>query len=185
MDLCAWLECDLDELAACVRGVDGGQVEALGERVLQAQRVFVLGAGRSGLAMRMFALRLMQLGWTVHVVGDATTPAIAPGDLLIVGSASGETAGVATLVRLAREAGAQVAALTAEPDSSIGRMADHCVKIPGSTPKSAGSGASSRLPMASVLEQAYLVVLDCLVAWLAERTRQTDAAMMARHANLE
>ncbi len=56
--------------------------------------------------------------------------------------------------------------------------------IPGETTKVQLEGAT-RLPLAAALEQATLVVLDALVAALAERLGETQATMMARHANLE
>src|SRR5680860_827298 len=58
------------------------------ERLHRAGRVFVLGAGRSCLALRMTAMRLMHLGLTVHVVGEVTAPAIAAGDVLLAASGS-------------------------------------------------------------------------------------------------
>lgn len=184
MDVREWLDADMEELALCLEQVDCGQIAALGEEILRSRQVFVAGAGRSGLVMRMAALRLMQLGLSVFVVGDVTAPASGPGDLLIVGSASGETAGVLALARRAQELGARVAALTARPTSSIAMLAERRVIIRGTTPKATG-GPASRLPMASVLEQAFLVVVDALVAWLAAHMGQTDGTMMARHANLE
>jgi 6-phospho-3-hexuloisomerase len=184
MDFSAWIRADLDELSQRVVHIDPLQAEALGEAALDADRIFIAGLGRSGLVMRMAALRLMQLGLTVHVVGDATTPAIAAGDLLIIGSGSGETGGAVHLARRARSAGASLLVVTARPDSTLGQMADVRLVVPGWTPKHEGEGAS-QLPMATVLEQAFLVVMDCLVAWLADRLGQTDEMMMARHANLE
>jgi len=174
----------LEELSAQLALVDPNQVEALGQAALDAARIFVAGLGRSGLVMRMAALRLMQLGLSVHVAGDATTPAIGPGDLLIVGSGSGETGGMLHMARRALTADARVAAITAQPASTLAQLARVCVIVPGTTPKADGQLAS-RLPMATVLEQSFLVVLDCLVAWLAEQLGQTDETMMARHANLE
>jgi 6-phospho-3-hexuloisomerase len=132
----------------------------------------------------MAALRLMQLGLAVHIVGDATTPAIAAGDLFIAGSGSGETGSVLHLARRARTVGACLAVVTARPDSTLGQMADLQLIVPGWTPKQDGE-RTSQLPMATILEQAFLVVMDCLVAWLAERLGQSGEMMMARHANLE
>lgn len=183
----SWTECigaDLQELGELVQQVQAAEVEALCDLILGAQRIFVVGQGRSGLIMKMFALRLMQLALTVFVVGDATTPAIHTGDLLMVCSASGETPGAVSPARRAREAGAQVAAIVARSESSLGQLAHHTVLIPGETPK-VSMQQKSRLPLATVLEQATLVVLDCVVCSLAERMQQTNLAMMVRHANLE
>ncbi|HSP51806.1 MAG TPA: SIS domain-containing protein, partial [Cryobacterium sp.] len=76
-----------------------------------ARRVFVLGAGRSGLALRMTARRLMHLGLDVHVVGEVTTPAIAAGDVLLVASGSGATAAVVRAAETGSASGARVIAI--------------------------------------------------------------------------
>ena len=174
------LEVDLEELRQVLGEVDSGEVEALVEAILGAGRLFITGLGRSGLAMRMFALRLMQLGLHTFVVGDATTPAIGESDLLVVGSASGETEGALLAAHQARRSGAAVAVITAKEGSTLARNADSVVVIPGATPKSA-----SALPLATVLEQAFLIVTDCVVARLAECAGESGETMMSRHANLE
>lgn len=40
------------------------------------KRIFILGAGRSGLMAKGFAMRLMHIGYTVFVIGETITPAI-------------------------------------------------------------------------------------------------------------
>jgi hypothetical protein len=64
--------------------------------ILAANRVFVVGAGRTGLALKMAAMRLMHLGLVVHVAGEVTSPAIGRCDLLLVASGSGTPAGAFT-----------------------------------------------------------------------------------------
>lgn len=184
MDLGEWLRSDWDEVGNLLGQIRPGEAEALGEMILEAQRVFVVGQGRSGLVMKMFAMRLMQVGLAAFVVGDATTPAIAAGDLLIVGSGSGETPGAVSAARRAREVGARVEALTSRSASTLGGLADHLVIIPGSATK-LDVQHKSQLPLGSVLEQTMLVLVDCLCAWLAQRTGQDYEAMKSRHANLE
>jgi 6-phospho-3-hexuloisomerase len=179
-----WFRRDLDELAGLLEGASPVTGDHLGEKLLTAERVFVVGQGRSGLVLRMFAMRLMQLGSETYVVGDATTPAIRPGDLLVVLSGSGETEGVVRVARQAKACQAQLAAITSQPKSSLARLADHLTILPGETIKISAQ-VSSRLPLATALEQAALLFLDCVVAWLATQKGQDNAAMMARHANLE
>ena len=76
-----------------------------------SSRIFVAGAGRSGLCMRAFGMRLMHLGKTVYVVGETTTPSIAATDLLILGSGSGRTASLLAMAEQAQRRGAQNPAL--------------------------------------------------------------------------
>ncbi|MGZ4892148.1 MAG: SIS domain-containing protein, partial [Halobacteriota archaeon] len=75
--------------------IDYYEVKTLVTDILAAQqnhkRLFVMGAGRSGLVVKGFAMRLMHLGFNVYVVGETVTPAVETDDLLIVISGSGET----------------------------------------------------------------------------------------------
>lgn len=179
-----WIETDLLELKALLGKVSEEQCETLCRAMLAATRVFVTGQGRSGLIMRMAAVRLMQVGLTVHVAGDATTPPIRNGDLLVVASGSGETPSPVIHARRATASGASVALITSQPASTLASLADVVVYIPGETTKVNLVG-KSRLPLAAALEQAMLVVMDVVVARLAEELGQSQASMMARHANLE
>ncbi|OWB04809.1 6-phospho 3-hexuloisomerase, partial [Klebsiella pneumoniae] len=48
MSHCQNLQAILAELMADAQQIDGEEVNALGEAIMQAKRVFVAGAGRSG-----------------------------------------------------------------------------------------------------------------------------------------
>lgn len=171
----------LDELSRAVEGVDSTQLSALSDEILRAGRVYVTGAGRSGLMVRALANRLMHLGLAVSVVGEATAPHTRAGDLLVVGSGSGETASLANQVAQAKSCGMRVALVTASPLSTIGGLADVTVVIPAQ----AKGGTGSAQPMASTFEEASLLVYDALVLELMERTGQRADELAARHANIE
>ena len=47
--------------------------------LLNAKRIYVMGAGRSGLVAKAFAMRLMHLGMHAYVVGETITPALDTG----------------------------------------------------------------------------------------------------------
>ncbi len=187
MTTCATLAAQIaTELTQTLAAIQEDQVEALVWHIRNARRIFLAGAGRSGWIMRTFAVRLTHLDLKVHVVGDATTPAIGPGDLLVIGSGSGETASLVGHATAARRHGARVALLTTAPASSIGRQADVIVHIPASTPKAAQTTEPRSIqPMANLFEQALLVVLDIVTMRLMEEMKADPAQMFARHANLE
>jgi len=113
----------LNELSDTLAQVSEAQANAAIHAILAAPRVFVTGAGRSGLALKMAAMRLMHLGLTVHVAGEITTPAIASGDLLIAASGSGTTAGIVHAAEVATKAGANVLAITTAPESPLATFA--------------------------------------------------------------
>ncbi|MCY3714408.1 MAG: SIS domain-containing protein [Gemmatimonadetes bacterium] len=186
----------LDELGRTLNQISCDEVEALVREVSGAQRIFVTGAGRSGLVMGSFAMRLAQLGLTVHVVGETTSPAVRPGDLLLIGSGSGVTDRLVDYAGKAAETGARVAVATADPDSPAARRADVVVVIPAPTPKSskATGGQEQRSgqpmlrstqPMGTLFEQSLGMMLDACVMLLMARLDETGRSMFARHANLE
>ncbi len=182
--LADWFKRDIDEIKSLTDGIQPAGDGHLGKYLLSFRRIFVVGQGRTGLILRMFAMRLMQLGIDTFVVGDSTTPAIQPDDLLIAASGSGETAGVIHTARLAKDLGSHLAVITSRSESTLAKLADHLTIVPGETTKISAS-ISSALPLASTLEQATLIFLDCLVAWMARKSQKTNETMMAKHANLE
>ena len=118
-----------DEIAETAAKVDEQQIADVARHLSHPGRVFVAGAGRSGLVLRMAAMRLMHLGLNVHIAGDTTTPAIASGDLLMVASGSGTTSGVVKSAETAAKAGARIAAFTTNPSSPLAGLADSVVII--------------------------------------------------------
>ncbi|MCC9205902.1 6-phospho-3-hexuloisomerase [Arthrobacter sp. zg-Y769] len=173
-----------DELAAAADGLQEDQLAGLANEIQQARRVFVTGGGRSGLALRMHAMRLMHLGLTVHVVGETTTPAIGAGDLLIVASGSGTTAGAVTAAETAVSAHARVAALTTDGESKLAGIAHRVVLIPAAQ-KTDHRGTASRQYSGSLFEQALLLVLDAVFHTLWKADGTPAEALWPRHANLE
>ncbi|GIO96611.1 3-hexulose-6-phosphate isomerase [Paenibacillus lautus] len=175
------------EIAESVGQVDAGQIEGLIERIEQADAIFVAGGGRSGLMIRAFAMRLMQMGYKVHVVGDTVTPAIGARDLLVIGSGSGETQSLVAMAQKAKHIGSAVAALTIKPDSRIGELADTIVQLPGTT-KNQNQIQESLVtvqPMASLFEQTMLIVLDAVILRLMGKSELHSDQMFGLHANLE
>lgn len=173
-----------DELAGAADGLQDDQLTALVTEIQQAGRVFVTGGGRSGLALRMHAMRLMHLGLTVHVVGETTTPAIGSGDLLLVASGSGTTGGAVAAAETAVSVDARVVALTTDGGSTLAGIAHRVVVIPAAQ-KTDHGGTASRQYSGSLFEQALLLVLDATfhTLWTVDGTPAED--LWPRHANLE
>lgn len=163
---------------------DAAALDEMAARLRAAERVFVLGAGRSGLALRMTAMRLMHLGLVVHVVGEVTTPAITAGDALIVASGSGSTAGIVRAAETAHAAGATVLALTTAADSPLAGLATVTVLVPAAEKRDHG-GARSAQYSGGLFEQAVLILGDALFHTLWQASGATAAELWPRHANLE
>ncbi|MCU1478442.1 MAG: 3-hexulose-6-phosphate isomerase, partial [Subtercola sp.] len=161
-----------------------GSLDALATLISSAQRVFVLGAGRSGLALRMTAMRLMHLGLTVHVVGEVTTPAIAAGDVLLTASGSGTTGGIVRAAETAVKAGAAIGAITTAPDSPLAALSTVVVVVPAAD-KLDRSGAASAQYAGSLFEQLVVLLGDALFDHLWQRSGLSADELWPRHANIE
>ena len=183
------IEAVLEELGETMRAVDPESLRKLQERLVAARRVFVAGAGRSGLVVRAFAMRLMHLGLQVYVVGDVTTPAFAAGDLLVIGSGSGETESLCAVGRKAKALGGVLAVVTIVPSSTLGQLADVVVRVNAHSPKAAaqagGPPGRSVQPMGTLFEQTMLLLLDAVVMRLAAARGTSPEELFARHASLE
>lgn len=176
----------LRELDRTLAAISTDEADRFLTALMEAPRIFVAGAGRSGLAVRAFAMRLMHMGRQVFVAGEVVTPGVGAGDLLIVGSGSGETASLRAMAERAKSVGAKVALVTIFADSLIGKIADVVVTIPAPTPKSSSRGQPLSIqPMGSLFEQSMLIFFDLLILQLMEKASIDSAAMFERHANLE
>lgn len=168
MRLSEWIQLDLAEVNAILDQVTDADAGTLVQAVLAAPRVYVNGLGRSGFLMRMFAMRMVQIGLQAYVVGDATTPAIEAGDLLLALSGSGRTETVVRMALKAKGFGARVLAITSSADTPLAELADLVVVVPSGSIK-ADITTPTRLPLANALEQAMAIYLDCVGAMLAEQ----------------
>ena len=176
----------VNELSSTLARMSDAKAEELTDLALNAERIFLAGCGRSGLAVRAFAMRLMHLGFHACVVGETTTPSITDRDLLLIGSGSGATGSLLVMAEKARSLGARIALVTIRADSPIARLADCVLTISAPTPKIEGdTGFRSIQPMGSLFEQCLLLTLDALVLGFMEKAGKDSAEMFGRHANLE
>jgi 6-phospho-3-hexuloisomerase len=168
----------LDELASVFDRIDQRDLERLADTVLDTDRTFAAGQGRSGLVAAAFAVRLGHLGKETHVVGEATAPAVGPGDLVVALSRSGTRPLTLHQVERALGAGAQVAALCADAQAPLMRAASVAVVLPV-------HDVQTRQHAGSLFEQAALILLDSLCWRLQATLGRTDAELAARHDNLQ
>ncbi|MFS0692997.1 6-phospho-3-hexuloisomerase [Streptomyces nitrosporeus] len=173
----------LRELDALLGSVDEDGVERLVEEIHRAKRVYVLGAGRSGLSVEGFAMRLMHLGYQAHCADESTAPAAGPGDLVIICTGSGSTPTVVQLAENARKAGSRVVAVTSHADSEAAGLADLVVLL---REFSADHEADSSAQFVGTLfEQGAYLFFDCVVLALQRTDRVDEKEMFGRHTNLE
>jgi 6-phospho-3-hexuloisomerase len=175
----------IQELQVVLGGLREEEIEPFAQEIVKSDRVFLYGLGRILLMLKAFAMRLVHLGIEAHVIGDVTTPSVRARDLLILGSASGETEGSLLAARKARDLGARIGLITSNPRSRMARISDILVEIPAQTKDEVGEAAVSLQPMATLFEQSLLLLLDIVVLVIMENKRMSAKDMLSRHFNLE
>jgi 6-phospho-3-hexuloisomerase len=159
-------------------------VEELAQKITDVERIFVIGEGRSGLAIRMTAMRLMHLGCQVYVVGETTTPSIQSTDLLIACSGSGSTETVRAIAAKAKAIGAYLVGVTADKQSSLGQLVDLPIELAAAT-KQDFDNVQSQQFAGSLFEQSTLLFFDALFYVMSRKLNKNEQGLLALHANLE
>jgi 6-phospho-3-hexuloisomerase len=172
----------IDENLSVLKAVDEREVTALIDEIVKAQQIQIFAVGRMKVSAQGFAMRLMHMGFAVHLVFDITCPRIGPGDLLIV--QCGATAVELGVIQRAKAAGARVCVVTAHPESELGEAADVTVRVPGQI-FGGRDEVPSVQPMASLLEQSLLLFEDIVVMLLMDQLEISSTEMEERYADLE
>ena len=171
-------------------------VEKFIREILAARRIYVMGAGRSGLVAKAFAMRLMHLGLQAYVVGETITPALNVGDVMVVFSGSGRTKTVADISETGKEIGAHICLITSNADSRIGKIADCIVIIEHHRDDVADDAAEFEIrqmmgehksfaPLGTLFETASMIFGDAVISRLMEITKTDETTLKTRHVNLE
>ena len=185
----------LDNIESAQDYLDEEAIEKFEDIIISSKNIFVTGAGRSGLAAKAFAMRLMHLGLSAYVVGETISPAIYEDDCIIAISGSGETNTIVSAAKIAKNRGSKVLALTSYPDSTLGQMCDSYILVKGRTKKEVDDenyikrqihgNDTSLTPLGTAFELTTLVFLDAIVSELMEKMHQTESDLKARHTVLE
>ncbi len=183
-----------EEVLEVSKDLSAEQVDGFVQALLKSKRIFVIGAGRSGLVARAFAMRLMHLGLETFVIGETTTPALHTDDVLVAVSGSGETSLVVSAANIAKKIGAKLATVTSYPKSALARMSDFVVTLPGRTKTETTSDFMHRelkgeyapvAPLGTLFEIAALIFLDAVVTGLMTALGKKEEDLRARHATIE
>jgi 6-phospho-3-hexuloisomerase len=178
------------QMRETARMLNPDEAESFFSEMCNARKIYVAGAGRSGLVARAFAMRLMHIGFESYVIGETITPALSRGDTLVVFSGSGETNSVYDIFETVKELGGRLCLITATPVSRMSGLADCMVILCGyqtsdntlpsqyEVRQITGqyrSVTASFAPFGTLFETAALIFSDAIISALIE----------ARHCSLD
>jgi len=175
----------LGQIQGSLQGVSFSELGALVAEIERAPRVFCLGAGRSGILLQAFCMRLCHLGFEAYMAGGLPCPPVGADDLIIVASGSGETRSVSAVLEQGRSAGARVALFTARRSGARSMAADVVVIIPAPSGLVNHEHPQNLQPMRTLFEQAFFLLCEAIVCWLKIKKGIGEEEMAQRHANLE
>ena len=175
--------CLLDELK---RKLDSCTLSTkrLEQYILDHEKIFITGAGRSGLVGEFFAMRLMHIGKQVFVAGDVTTPKIQKGDLLIAITGSGSTSTVVAKAKIAKSVDATVIALTTRKEPIIKSYSDELFVL-NMRSKCAKEEMDNLMPLGTAFELSALLTLEATIANLMKSIGIDENFLREHHTNLE
>ena len=170
------------KIRSILETVSEDDVKRVKDLFFKSNRIFVYGAGRSGLVAKAFAIRLVHLDFQTFVIGETITGPVQEGDLVIIISGSGETIPAVMTAEIANNLEASVVSITGKKKSGIARFADITLYI------SASCNDEERkryAPLGTLFEASVWILLDGIIADLLESKKETEEDMRSRHATLE
>ena len=176
------------------------QVDCFITELMAAERIFVVGAGRSGFVAKSFAMRLMHLGFTAYVVGETVTPAFHKNDTLIAFSGSGKTKSVMEACETTRQIGGHISLITGSRISPMTDLA-HCVVLLSSEDESCHIGSdhfdlrqllgehrsisATCTPLGTLFETSAMIFADSVISALIEMKDCSIEEIVHRYTNMQ
>lgn len=157
------------------------------EAVIKAENIFVFAAGREGISLRGFAMRLAHLGKRVHWLFDDTTVGIGKNDLYITSEGFGEVGSFSYYLEKVKQAGGSIMIFTGNPDGAhIKKFADYVVFIHATAYLANRKDVVPTIQMmGNQYEQHLYMLCDIIIMLLTEEMGLTYDDLEARHRNVE
>ena len=181
-------------LLSVSRSLDMASVDDFARMLNDGNRIFVMGAGRSGLVAKSFAMRLMHIGYQVYVVGEIVTPAVTAGDVVVAISGSGNTRTISEFGEICKKLDVKLITVTSNKDSVLGHISDLLIIIDSNSrldhnkeymERQLSGNHKSTTPMGTVFELTAAVFLDSFISKLMVVKGVDEAALKKRHTVLE
>lgn len=171
----------VQEIETVMQSVDYEAFNKVVKMIHKDNTIFVSGEGRSGLVGKCFAIRMMHLGYNVHILGETLVPAMKKGDLLIALSGSGNSDYVVVDIKKAKKNKNQVIAFTSKRDGFAAEHSDVNVIIPATIRSDKGDKRNSIQLLGSLFDQSLHIVLDALTIKISQRDHITNETATLKH----
>ncbi|WP_338449723.1 MurR/RpiR family transcriptional regulator [Niallia oryzisoli] len=125
-----------------------------------AKKVHVYGIGNSGIASQEFKWKFFRIGVNVESITDphqaAMDAALSTESSLVIGiSVSGNTKEVINAVKIAKQQGATILAITSQKESELARLSDLTLAVTSKSNMHMGQNISPSLPLFLLFDLIY------------------------------
>ncbi len=176
----------LKELCETLPTIDEEEFSTFVDELLVPQRhVLLMGVGRVLIALKAWVKRMRHLDIDINYVGDETEMPVGAGDLVVIGSSSGESHLPAEIARIAKNLGASVAYIGCTRGSTVDQLADRRIILKGRTKFASTNEYPSLQPLSTLFEQQLFLLSDVVALEILNRRGWTESDVRHRHANLE
>lgn len=180
----------LSEIKELLDSIDEQEVDSFVDLILSADKVVGYGAGRMGLSLKAFIMRLNHLGIEAFYYDDTYIPPMEEYDLLLISSGSGETLTVRTFMDKARKvSNCSIGVITGSRNSYMGRIADSVIVYKpcngGLNSEDSEDKINSVQIMSTLNEQATYILFDIMAKKIADKLKLKPEWIKGNHFNVE
>lgn len=179
----------LNELKEWLYSVSDEDINKLISQIAISRNIVGYGAGRMGLSLKAFMMRLNHLGKKAYFYTDTFVPAVNSHDLYIFASGSGETKTVLNIAELAKNKDCKIACITGNSDSSLAQISDLIINFKScngglNAPDSPDKINSIQL-MSTLNEQGTYLLYDLIVRRYCDIAKLDLKELKKYHNNVE
>ena len=180
----------LNEIKTVLDSINEEDVDKLVDLIEASDKVVGYGAGRMGLSLKAFMMRLNHLGIDAYYLGDTYIPPLTEYDLVIVSSGSGETSMVKNFVEQAKKkTGAYIVSVVGNEYSNISGLSNHTIVFKpcngGLNSEDSPDKINSIQLMSTLNEQATYILFDIIAKKLADKMGMDTEKTKRYHFNVE
>ncbi len=170
-------------LSETINLLDFNTLENITEQITKANALYFFGVGSSGLVAESAKHKFMRIGLNVDALTNnhfmyMKAALLQPGDIAIGISHSGNSDETTKAIRLAKESGALTIAVTHNPRSDLGELADHVLVNGNRQGQLQGDSIGTKISQLFVLDLIYTSLVKHDLAYAQGNKLKTTKALL-------
>jgi DNA-binding MurR/RpiR family transcriptional regulator len=169
-------------LAETINLLDFDVLDEVTEQLTKARAIYFFGVGSSGIIAESSKHKFMRIGMNVDALTNnhfmyMKATLLQPGDIAIGISHSGNSIETTKAIRLAKDSGALTVAITHNPRSDIGKIADYVLVNGNRQGKLQGDSIGTKISQLFVLDLIYTTLVKHNISHAQGNKQKTNRAL--------